>query len=104
MEFRSNLIVDEYTKIEGCNEEICDALINLKKYLGEKKVETYCELVRNNEYGEVTKELMVNYYDPMYMHSANSYTYEEKVFINSIDHGVEEMKKFIQGLPCEEEK
>jgi len=102
LDFRSKVITDEYTKSNRCNEEICDALGRLKKHISEKNIEIYCDMVDNNQYEEVVKELMVKYYDPLYTHSSNKYDYDKKLMITSIDEGVEELKSFIDNLKCEE--
>ncbi|HAK42261.1 MAG TPA: tRNA 2-selenouridine(34) synthase MnmH [Clostridium sp.] len=102
LDFRSKIIIDEYTKSNRCNEEICDALSRLKKHISEKNIEIYCDMVDNNQYEEVVKELMIKYYDPLYTHSSNKYDYDKKLMITSIDEGVEELKSFIDNLKCEE--
>ncbi|WP_346880208.1 tRNA 2-selenouridine(34) synthase MnmH [Clostridium sp. UBA3061] len=102
IDFRSKIIIDEYTKNNSCNEEICDALRRLKKHISEKNIEIYCDMVNNDQYEEVVKELMVRYYDPLYTHSSDKYEYDKKLMINSIDEGVEELKSFINNLKCEE--
>jgi tRNA 2-selenouridine synthase len=102
LDFRSKIIIDEYTKNNGCNEEICDALRRLKKHISEKNIEIYCDMVNNDKYEEVVKELMIKYYDPLYTHSSDKYNYDKKLMISSIDEGVEGLKSFINNLKCEE--
>ena len=98
IDFRTNLIIEEYTKEKACNEEICEALRGLKKYIGEKKIEEYCSRVECGDYVDVVKELMVNYYDPMYMHSSDKYEYADKIMINSIEDGVDRLSSFVDKL------
>lgn len=102
LDFRSKLIIDEYTKSKGCKEEICEALRGLKKYISEKSIEDYCEMVEAGDYEEVVKELMIKYYDPMYMHSADKYNYSDKIMINSVEEGVSLLKAFMEKLAEEE--
>lgn len=95
IEFRKDLIVREYTKVENCKEEICEALIKLKKHISEKNIEEYCEKVRQGEYDEVVKELMVKYYDPLYMHSSDKYDYDFKVMVNEVEEAAKTLEDFI---------
>lgn len=104
LDFRSKLIIDEYTMGGDCNKEICEALVNLKKYIGEKNAEHYCDLVSNNEYEEVVKELMVKYYDPLYNHTSKSYDYEKTIMVTTVENAVNELKDFYHGLPIENEE
>lgn len=96
LDFRCNLIIEEYTKAKCCNEEICEALNKLKKHISEKDIELYSGMVKNNQYDEVVKELMVKYYDPLYRHSSDKYDYNLEININTIDEGVSKLKRFIE--------
>lgn len=104
LDFRSNLIINEYTKAEECNAEICEALRGLTKYIGEKNIEEYCKRVEAGDYGDVVKELMVKYYDPMYMHSSDKYDYALSLMINSVEEGSEALKAFADKLEAENEE
>ncbi|MEG1255965.1 tRNA 2-selenouridine(34) synthase MnmH [Clostridium sp.] len=98
IEFRSKIIIDEYTKSSSFKEEICEALRKLQKHISEKNIEAYCDMVEKDEFNEVVKELMVKYYDPLYMHSSDKYDYAKKLMINSVDGAVNELKEFIDTL------
>lgn len=98
LDFRSKLIIDEYTKANECNYEICEALRGLTKYIGEKNTDDYCARVEAGDYEDVVKELMIKYYDPMYMHSSDKYDYAEKIIIETVEQGVNELKSFINNL------
>ncbi|GAA0115811.1 tRNA 2-selenouridine(34) synthase MnmH [Clostridium senegalense] len=97
LDFRCNLIVKEYTKCKTSNEEICDSIIKIKKILSKECLEEFCEKVMENDYEEVVKELMVKYYDPMYMHSANQYDYDLKIFVSNIEKAAEELECFVDN-------
>jgi tRNA 2-selenouridine synthase len=96
--FRTDLIIKEYTKWENCNQEIIDCLKRLVKYIGEKNLDRYIQLVLNSEYDVVVSELMVNHYDPMYTHGSNKYDYELKVEVVDIKTTTEEIKRWIKTL------
>lgn len=103
VDFRSRLIIDEYTKHEQCGEQICSALDSLKKYIGEKNAKAYCELVRAGEYEEVVKELMIKYYDPLYTHSSDKFEYERNIMVEDIAVAAKELMEYYTIL-CHREK
>jgi len=98
LEFRKDLIIKEYTKNRDCNEEIIDALSKLKKHILEKDILRYCEMVQENNYEEVVKELMIKYYDPLYMHSSDKYEYALKIMVNNIESSAKVLENFINSL------
>lgn len=101
--FRANLIINEYTKSVKSNEEICNSLIRINKILSKETLEDYCTRVMNNDYEEVVKELMIKYYDPMYMHSANTYKYEKNIIVETIEDASKELEQFIDSYLKNEE-
>jgi len=98
LEFRTKLIIKEYTKYENCNQEIIECLRRLEKYLGEKNVDRYCQSVLKSEYDEVVRELMIKHYDPMYMHSSNKYDYKLKVMVNDIKSATIEIENWFRFI------
>jgi tRNA 2-selenouridine synthase len=50
----------------GRNEQLIELLGRLEKFAGKKKVKEWVELVRENKFYELTKELIVEYYDKNY--------------------------------------
>ncbi|WP_024615185.1 tRNA 2-selenouridine(34) synthase MnmH [Clostridium sp. Ade.TY] len=66
IENRSNLLINEYINGEDSVKELIKALNNLKKYIGEKRIEEYKVLLEKGDYKTVCEELMVKYYDPLY--------------------------------------
>lgn len=91
---RGKFLVEEYTKSENAKEEILLALERMEKYMGNKKKQKYVELVNDEKYYEVCKELMVDYYDPMYVNSMKKHEFDEKIYINGIDDGVNKLIKW----------
>jgi len=98
IEFRTNLIIKEYTKYENCNVEIVECLKRLEKYLGEKNVERYCQSVLKSEYYEAVSELMIKHYDPMYMHTSNKYDYKLKVIVKDIKIATKDIENWIKMI------
>ena len=98
IDFRTDLIIKEYTKQKNCNEEIIDCLIRLGKYIGEKNVERYSQLVLKSEYDVVVSELMIKHYDPMYTHASDKYDYKLKVQVTDIKTATQEIEKWLKSI------
>ena len=98
MDFRTDLIIKEYTKEENCNEEIIECLNRLQKYIGEKNVDKYSQLVLKSEYNEVVSELMLKHYDPMYTHASDKYDYKLKIVVKDIKSATEEIEQWLQTI------
>lgn len=80
IEYRVETILKDY--VHGTDEELIEALICLEKRLGISKVKRYISMIKDNNYREVIKELMINYYDPLYENNTRNFV---KSF-HSIDH------------------
>jgi len=98
IDFRTDLIIKEYTKEENCNEEIIDCLKRLGKYIGDKNVDRYSQLVLKSEYDVVVSELMIKHYDPMYMHASDKYDYALKIQVADIKTATEEIKNWVKSI------
>jgi tRNA 2-selenouridine synthase len=94
LDFRAKIIVDEYTKGENALEEILNSLDLLRKYISDKNIELYKDKVRAGMFEEVAKELMIKYYDPMYLNSIEKYKYDLHLQVNSIENDCEFLKKW----------
>ncbi|HEY8890583.1 MAG TPA: tRNA 2-selenouridine(34) synthase MnmH [Clostridium sp.] len=98
IDFRTDLVIKEYTKHKNCNQEIIDCLKRLEKYIGEKNVSIYSELVLKSEYHEVVSGLMIKHYDPMYTHSSDNYNYELKIKVIDIKTATKEIENWVKTL------
>lgn len=77
METRINILFEEY--VHDTDRELIFSLDNLRKYLGDKNIDKYIELINNHEYKKVIEELIIKYYDPLYDYRNRNYS---KVFYN----------------------
>ncbi len=77
METRVNNLFREY--VHDTDNELIFSLDNLRKYLGDKNIDKYIELINKHEYKQVIEELIVKYYDPLYEYKNRDYS---KVFYN----------------------
>jgi tRNA 2-selenouridine synthase len=96
LDFRAKVIVEEYTKGENALEEILNSLELLRKYISDKNIELYKNKVRDGMFEEVAKELMIKYYDPMYVNSIEKYNYDLHLQISDIEKDCEFLKKWVE--------
>lgn len=98
IEFRCNILVKEYTKNKNCKKEILGALENMGKYISQKNIERYKELVNKEEYNEIAQELMIKYYDPMYMNGMKKYDFVRNFNVLSIEESCDEIEKWLGDI------
>ncbi len=102
IDFRKNIIINEYTKNKDCDEEICEALFKLKKYISESSIEEYCEKIKEKNYEEVVVDLMIKYYDPLYTHSSDKYKYDLTVMVENIKNTAKVIGEFVDNINMRE--
>lgn len=78
IEKRVNNLFSEY--VHDTDGELIFSLDNLRKYLGDKNIDRYIELINKYEYKQVIEELIIKYYDPLYEYKSRDYN---KVFYNN---------------------
>ncbi len=96
LEIRSKLLVDEYITDEHSVNELIDGVEYMKKHMSNEDAKQIIKNLENGEYQVVAKELMKNYYDPMYLHQSNKYDYLDTFIANDFDQTAEEIKKSYQ--------
>ena len=57
----------------------------------------YINLLEEGKYEELVEKYLVEYYDPLYMHSVDKYKYNEVINFDDVDSAVEEVIKFHQS-------
>ena len=78
LDYRAKSLKKDYVLNENWIEESIQAINLLRKYISNERVDYLQGILKQGEFEEVAKELMMNYYDPMYMHKANEYEYAGK--------------------------
>ncbi len=66
MENRVKNILEEYTKEEGWESDVRQALYRIRKYLGEKNLAQAIKMLENKEYKTLVRFLMETHYDKKY--------------------------------------
>ena len=83
-----------YDKEKGNIDVLRDCINKFRKRLGHNKVDEYITLLDEGKYEELVEKYLVEYYDPLYMHSVDKYKYNEVINFDNIDSAVEEVIKF----------
>lgn len=97
LDTRVENIVDEYTLSKEWKDEVVKGLNNLKKYISEKEISTYINMLENNKIKEVVKNLMENYYDPMYKKGQDKYEYVLNIESDDINIACDEIENWIKN-------
>lgn len=89
LDSRVETLYEVYIKSNYKDEEhIIKSLKNLKKRIGNKKLEYLIDLIKNKDYKEVIRILIYEYYDPIYKYSIDKYRYLEVLNSDDIDNVV----------------
>ena len=66
---RVEVILEDYPAIDKLSSQFEPPLLALKERLGKKVVAEFCQLLHDGQWEDLTRELMVRYYDPLYLHT-----------------------------------
>lgn len=96
LDYRVRVILDDYPARDDLTAAFEPPLRALKERLGAVAVADLLELLHEKRWEELTRRLMVDYYDPLYMHTCP----EQRVTIpvESLDAGVQHLKREISKL------
>jgi len=97
-EMRLDIIMDDYTGIDQLKENLLEVAEKLKRYMDGSAYSKFIELVEKGEIREAARQMMIEYYDPMYNKSLNKHNYHEEVMIESIEDGVTKLKEVFKNF------
>ncbi len=83
-----------YDKDNKNLEVLKDCINKFRKRLGHSKVDEYINLLDEGKYEELVEKYLVEYYDPLYMHSVEKYTYNKVINFDDMNKGTNEAIKF----------
>ena len=69
LEFRTRIILEDYPALDRLREQFEKPICALKERLGKKVVEQLLVFLNAGKWEELVRELMVHYYDPLYLHT-----------------------------------
>lgn len=96
LDFRVRCILDDYPAIEQARTTFERPIKALKERLGNDKVAQLLDLLHDGTWDELVRELMVNYYDPLYRHTFPERRIE--VQVEPLDQGIAGVKGAIDKI------
>lgn len=90
---RTKIILEEYPALDQLREQFAKPLNALKERLGNEAVSELTALLNSGQWESLVRELMVRYYDPLYLHTLP----EERIEI-SLEPFVQGVKEVIRAL------
>ena len=69
LDVRTQIILEDYPALDQLKEQFEKPINALKERLGGKVVTEFLELLDSGQWDKLVRELMVRYYDPLYMHT-----------------------------------
>lgn len=95
---RAQRIIGEYITGEESKAELLEAVNELEKFIGKRKVEALRELITEENYKEAAERLMLEHYDPLYAKGQRQYEYSLRVHSDELDSTVAEILKAFPSL------
>ncbi len=96
LDFRVRCILDDYPAIDQARLPFERPIRALKERLGNEKVAGLLDLLHNGTWDALVRELMVNYYDPLYQHTCPKSRIE--VEVEPFDQGIAGVKAAIEQI------
>ena len=69
LDVRTQIILEDYPALDQLREQFKKPINALKERLGSKVVAEFLELLNSGQWDKLVRELMVRYYDPLYLHT-----------------------------------
>ncbi|ABR48813.1 Rhodanese domain protein [Alkaliphilus metalliredigens QYMF] len=100
MEGRINRLVNAYASYDSTEHKdiLKEAISKLEKRFGTQKTNECLKLIDNGEYEKVTKELITNYYDPLYNKSIDHLESNIKISFEDINDAIDEIVSYYSQL------
>jgi tRNA 2-selenouridine synthase len=99
LEFRTRVILEDYPALDDLREQFEKPIWALKERLGKKVVNHLLELLHAGKWDELVHELMVHYYDPLYLHTRPEKRIE--IELESFSDGVLQVSNALERLRAE---
>ncbi|WP_245555033.1 tRNA 2-selenouridine(34) synthase MnmH [Geopsychrobacter electrodiphilus] len=96
LDYRVRVILEDYPALDDLTAAFEPPLRALKERLGKQAVEDLLGLLAQKKWEELTRRLMVDYYDPLYLHTCPPARVEIRV--ETLDAGVEDLKQAILSV------
>ena len=96
LETRTQIILEEYPALDQLREQFEKPLASLKERLGKEKLNELKDLLKRGEWHSLVRELMVYYYDPLYLHTLPEQRIE--IALEPFEQGVNEIVSALKRL------
>ena len=93
---RTNIILEEYPALDQLREQFAKPINALKERLGKEVVRELTALLASGQWELLVRELMVRYYDPLYLHTLPEKRVE--IALEPFDRGVTEIIRVLGRL------
>ena len=95
VENRVNQVVEDYCDASTeFHESLHKAINGLTKFLGHEHIKKLNQLLDQKSYRSIARDLIDNYYDPLYKHSIEKYSYDLKITYDTINEVVNRLSKY----------
>lgn len=95
----TRVLSDYCDDMKNNDDELKKAINGLLKYLGKEHVERLQQWLEAGLYKEIARDLMANYYDPLYRHSIKKYTYDLEITYDTMDEVVDALSDYYYSQP-----
>ncbi|MCD6187484.1 MAG: tRNA 2-selenouridine(34) synthase MnmH [Desulfuromusa sp.] len=96
LEVRTQIILEDYPALDQLKEQFEKPINALKERLGGKVVAEFLDLLDSGQWDKLVRELMVRYYDPLYLHTLPEQRVEIK--LESVDSATHEVAAALDEL------
>lgn len=83
-----------YKRDEKNIDTLRECINKFRKRLGHKVVDEYINLLEIGKYEELVEKYLIEYYDPLYMHSVEKYVYNKVINFDDIKNALEQAIKY----------
>jgi tRNA 2-selenouridine synthase len=103
---RVDQLVNDYCDtFPQMHEPLLKAMNDLVKFLGHDHVNRLKENLKDGRYHDIALDLMTHYYDPLYRHSIQKYTYDLEITYDTMNEALDTLSGFYRqeagALPAE---
>jgi len=99
LDYRVQVILADYPALDDLRTAFQAPILALKERLGKQVVAELLELLQRGEWQQLVRELMVRYYDPLYLHTLPER--RQEIRVESLSQGVEQLRAKITALLSE---
>ncbi|WP_248477207.1 tRNA 2-selenouridine(34) synthase MnmH [Tepidibacter aestuarii] len=91
-ENRIKRLVNQYVSLSSKDDDkILESIEKLRKRLGSEKTNYLIEKLNLKQYDEIAKELIINYYDPLYKYSIDKFKYDYVIDCNEFEKAMDNL-------------